>query len=658
MVDAVGLAVPVPGGGGLCASLALKSTGKFAGAFLGAWSKFVTSQDGEARDEALIKARATLQKSVVKAETKAGCTGSGQFEAARVAVEDTLASITACIGSAATCVEAEEEAEAGETVSTDPTDAGPTAEVPLTSSVQTPNAGTVVLRITDTSPEPPMGYEVLGLQVEVTAPDATAAAPLVLRFVLDAGLLPPDPNTVDLTRNGVVIADCVGAPGVADPDPCLQSRTILGSGDLELVALSSHASLWFPVFPSAAPPCPGTMVWEQRADTASTAQASESDIGWAGLTHDIDPVDGARLGFTLDCQSSTQPNCGVCDVTGFDPAQTTCRCANNTRTSCDEPNAADADDCGGAVCQCYTAPPTPVVSLGTPTCLVRRATGNPGGTWDPALGQGDVEVADSTLIYLGIDVIQPCPVCTGDTTANDGVRGGTCSGGASAGLTCDASGSDPSYPAGGGWTSYDCMPVVGNNISGLGMRMTRTETTGTATLNSGVACSAPYGSELCPCAVCSGNNNVACSSDAECAAVSAGTCTSNGSGVSRRPNNCSGLSCVAGSDDEGTCPPSDDVAVCDGILEEDGRATIACGTNTDCDDFSSGYGVPFGTCTGSQPRSCFLSTIQATGVADSQHPRTVSALCVGPIGNGSVNSASGLPGPVRMRTDWEVTYLQ
>lgn len=654
-VEAVQLAVPVPGGGGLCASLALKSTGKFASAFLGAWSKFVTSEDLDALEAAEVKARATLQKSIAKAESKAGCAGSGQYEAARAAVEDTVEGILSCIGSSSACVEAADDVDAGETVTTDPTDAGPTVDIPLTSSVETPNPGTVVLRITEAITEPPIGYSVLGQEVEVTAPDATASSPLVLTFVVDASLLPPDPNTVELMRNGVVIPDCTGAPGVADPDPCLYSRILLGSGDLELVALSSQASVWSPVVAASIPAnCPMSMVWKQRADTGSTTTASELDLGWSGFTHDLDPVDGARMAFCIDCDSPV-PDGDVCEVTGFDPTGTACRCASDTRTSCDEPNVADADDCGGSVCQCYTAPPTPIYTGGTPACLLRKATALPTGTWNRALGAGSITHTERTQIYLGMDTLLPCASCSGDAVANDGIRGGTCSGGASDGLSCDANGTDPTYFAAGHAASYDCLPSNGNNISGLGILMARTETTGSVSLASGLDCAGNPFSESCPCAVCSGNTSVGCSSDSDCAAISAGTCTSIGSsGATVRPDDCS-TSCVAGVGGEGTCDLDFD-SYCDGVLEEDGRGIVACSVDEDCEQYLPAF--DFGQCTIQQPRPCFPSPIQATGVEDAALPRTVAAFCMASTSNSGVNQVLGLPGPARMRTDWEVTILE
>src|SRR5690606_34649509 len=111
-----------------------------------------------------------------------------QAEVVRLAVEDSLESLIGCIGSAAPCVESAEEVPAGGTSTTDPDASGPDETIPVVAAVETPNAGTVVLRVVETSAAPPSGYALLGREVEISAPDATPADPLVLTFVIDATL--------------------------------------------------------------------------------------------------------------------------------------------------------------------------------------------------------------------------------------------------------------------------------------------------------------------------------------------------------------------------------------------------------------------------------------------------------------------------------------
>ncbi|HYC56385.1 MAG TPA: hypothetical protein VEL28_15740 [Candidatus Binatia bacterium] len=642
--------VVVPPGGGTCASLATRTAGKFAGALLKAESSNEKSPDAVRRQAAVEKARGSLLAGIAKAEAKDGCSGSGQAEPVRVAVEAVVATIVDCIGSDDGCTEAGGEVEEGGTITTDDENDGADAEEPVESSVESPNAGTVVIVVENVEGDAPSGYEVLGQQVDITAPDATASAPLVLTFLIDASVLPGDPMTVTMTRNGVVVGDCTGAAGVADPDPCVDSRTVLPSGDLEIVVLTSQASIWVPVTELPANGCPTAMLMSMLGDMTGADRSTELDIGWNSLTHDVDRPNDTRFALSLDCSAASPPDCDTCTITGIDPRNGNCRCANNTRTTCDQPFAADSNDCGGAICQCYMAPPMNLVRGGTPVCVIERAGSQPTGSWDVSDGAGSIGLQTYGVIYLGATQQAPCPACVGDASASDGVRGGTCSGGPSNGQPCDANGLDPTYPhPGGGATSYDCLPSVANNITGLGMPMNRTETTGHSELVATLPCSNAPG-EMCACRVCSGNTSRACSTDAECAAVSAGTCSSNGFGAGGQPNSCDDFNCVVDGDTEGVCANS--LQHCDGLVEEDGRAVLACNSNTDCD----GYGSFAGACTVSQPNECFGDTIAADGAASPTAPKTAATFCVPPTSNAAVNTAGGLPGPGRARTEWTVSY--
>jgi hypothetical protein len=65
--------------------------------------------------------------------------------------------------------------------------------------------------------------------------------------VLDSSLIPSGENadTIQLFRNGARLPDCTGAEGYAYPDPCVWSRTQLGSnGDVKITAYTFNASSW------------------------------------------------------------------------------------------------------------------------------------------------------------------------------------------------------------------------------------------------------------------------------------------------------------------------------------------------------------------------------------------------------------------------------
>ena len=133
---------------------------------------------------------------------------------------------------------------AGGTVTTDPEADGAGAADPIETTVQTPVAGPVTINEGAAGPPTP-GFTILGEQVTITAPMATAADPLVITFVIDQSLLPPGvpASAISIRRNGVIVSDCTAAG--ATPDPCVQSKTFLvPSGDLEIVVRTSQASVW------------------------------------------------------------------------------------------------------------------------------------------------------------------------------------------------------------------------------------------------------------------------------------------------------------------------------------------------------------------------------------------------------------------------------
>lgn len=352
--------------------------------------------------------------------------------------------------------------------------------------------------------------------------------------------------------------------------------------------------------------CPTSVRWTVRADTNSEDTDSEINIGTTGNYHDVDPVDGTTLQFRLDCPRSIGPDCGVCTILGYDPAAGNCRCESDLRQTCDEPGAADEDDCGGNMCQCFSSTPVPMVRGLAPLfpgfCPVTYGNGDVSGQWTPQTGAGQITFQDRTWLYIPIGDLNVCDdaVCVGDPTANDGVRGGSCLGGESTGLDCDANGHDATWPLGGGDYSFDCLPTLSTRV--WIHSHTRTETTGTATIANTLSC----GGALNSCA---------------------GTCVDLGEG-------------------DGECD-SMTIGYC-GLTPEEDATTPQCQTNAECATYS------FGTCDGAL-RSCLPNPLSSSGVASPTNPVTVSSECYPSVGTYPfANSDFGLPGPVRTRTEWEV----
>jgi hypothetical protein len=126
------------------------------------------------------------------------------------------------------------------------TGAEPTGTDPLVTSLSTPNAGPVSIAEGPLPGGAPAGFSLLGQQVQITAPDATATDPLTLTFTLDAAALPTgiDEQNLHVFRNGTLVAGCAVSGGVASPDPCVSERERMGTGDVRLTVLSSQASTW------------------------------------------------------------------------------------------------------------------------------------------------------------------------------------------------------------------------------------------------------------------------------------------------------------------------------------------------------------------------------------------------------------------------------
>jgi hypothetical protein len=147
----------------------------------------------------------------------------------------------------------------GGSVSTDEGD-GATFGDPVETTVTSPTGGTVTISEGPVSQDEPAGFEFFGQQVDITAPPATAADPLVIVFLIDASVVPAgeDHNSIQVFRNGVLVGECTGAPD-AVPDPCVSERATVAGGDIQLTVLTSMASAWnFGVSEEATPTATAT----------------------------------------------------------------------------------------------------------------------------------------------------------------------------------------------------------------------------------------------------------------------------------------------------------------------------------------------------------------------------------------------------------------
>ena len=154
----------------------------------------------------------------------------------------------------------------------------PTALDVVTATVTSPDTGTVSLdeqALTTTA----RGFEVVGQQVQIEAPQATAADPLRFVFTIDASAVDGSAtSSVEVFRDGVAVTDCLDDSGQATPDPCVSARQKLSTGDVRVWVLSSHASRWNLAVPDTKAPTPA-----MTTGLLSTVTARTFPVMWGGL---------------------------------------------------------------------------------------------------------------------------------------------------------------------------------------------------------------------------------------------------------------------------------------------------------------------------------------------------------------------------------------
>jgi hypothetical protein len=192
--------------------------------------------------------------------------------------------------------------EAGTTVTTDPGNNGATATAPLMTALTTPNQGDVSITA-GPSGSPPSGYDLIGQQVVISAPPATVADPLRLVFRIDGTAIPPGTQIGDVVvlRNGSPAGAACAGDGTARPDPCVDSRQVVGD-DFELTVLTSHASTWN-LASVAIQDADGDGVPDSTDNCRTTANATQAD---ADQDHIGDACDPDRDG---DGKANGADNC-------------------------------------------------------------------------------------------------------------------------------------------------------------------------------------------------------------------------------------------------------------------------------------------------------------------------------------------------------------
>lgn len=437
--------------------------------------------------------------------------------------------------------------------------------------------------------------------------------------------------------------DSCTATSVADLKTCLDTETDESGDDGILYSYEMPASI-----------CPVAITTRTLAGAPAynvPLGSTRLESGWNGIGHGQDIVHDYATSVGVTCPNSSPP-CGDCTIDGIDPAgeQTTAftRCKQDATIPCSNPFGIDPDCPGTQECSYYLGPPGPLSASNTPTCGLFRLEQDITGTLDPDTGEGEQNVVLRAVIHTGIALNKPCPVCVGDETPQDGIQDGLCDGGTRDGLGCDVQGFDATFAPGEG-VSLDCTPGALQNITGQGLLLDISLTTGSDSLPFALSCDFPLNGFDCACAVCTGDASQACNSDAECAATLTGTCTSGGGGVPRQPNACSDLTCTDVGGGLGQCADGPDVMACDGAIRANGDGFVLCSDDSECEVGAIGFDA--GTCTQVQPRPCFLDPVTAAGAPDPDQTVMISTFCVPPTSSSGVNAATGLPGPSRTEVE-------
>jgi hypothetical protein len=247
--------------------------------------------------------------------------------------------------------------------------------------------------------------------------------------------------------------------------------------------------------------------------------ASVLDTGWTGISHRAPIISNGEVTVGVSaCAGSSRP-CGTCTVTGpvVNPNAgagqiDNQRCTNDTSIRCTT-NAPCTG--GGGTCQFFFGSMLPLAAGGVTTCVVNQFVGSVTGTANIESGEAANAANLSAQVFNGIAIDNPCARCIGDGVINDGIQGGTCSGGLRNGLACDANGQVADRPD-FGQTSLDCTLSSGVLIATLPIDLTNATDPVTKTVTaSSPGCSGEAG-ERCLCDTCNNINQEPCDANADC----------------------------------------------------------------------------------------------------------------------------------------------
>jgi hypothetical protein len=177
---------------------------------------------------------------------------------------------------------------------------------PMQAAVTSPQGGSVSITVAGGQGGPPSSFQSLGMTVTIMAPDNTPTAPLVLMFLIDQSLIPPDQpvSSIAVFRNGTAVPYCTGAAGQAIPDPCVSGRELLANGGARITVLTSSASTWTFGVPLTALDCTAAQAQPGRLRPPNHQLVNVSVIG-------VTDLDGEPATITITGISQDEPLRGL-----------------------------------------------------------------------------------------------------------------------------------------------------------------------------------------------------------------------------------------------------------------------------------------------------------------------------------------------------------
>jgi hypothetical protein len=265
-------------------------------------------------------------------------------------------------------------------------------------------------------------------------------------------------------------------------------------------------------------------------DLELNGAVSRFDPGYSGNAHGVGLATGSYFAVAV---TTCDSECRRCRFHGPVPSQRSVFPVDNQRCLLDVTKTCTTDaDCGGNPCR-FMFPPI-ASKLVLETCSIAYleplATGD-----DVSAVQGviDLDTGETDMNVFNLKVklgIEACRSCQGDSTANDAVKGGTCTAGGGA---CDINGIGTVINAN---TSYDCpmanpgpyeIPLSANGTSTSERQWTMDATRPNCTAMGATT-------KKCWCGMCS--NGQPCTRREDCPTGACGVATGPG-GVAYNTNN-------------------------------------------------------------------------------------------------------------------------